>query len=134
MYINCVKWNIVTCVIILEFLVSSCSKKVNVENHIIITVKSVDQFTKQPRVNAFDTIEVRKGEFGYLMRKYVKTGELITDSLGEVKINLDRSERYRFTLYGNHVFSSAEFAEDKLKNGQEVIIEVVPPEKREIPW
>ena len=134
MYTNYDRRNIAIYISILGLLVSNCNKKADLENQIIITVKSIDQFTKQPRVNAFDTIEIRKGEFGYLMRKYVEVGEFITDSLGEVKINLDRSERYRFTLYGNHVFSSAEFAEDELKNGQEVIIEVVPPEKREIPW
>ena len=129
---NNIKKIIVLCILFIPLtIVIICNKKTDLENQITITLRSIDSETKQPRPK--DTVEIEMGKWGIPMRRYVKVGQYITDSLGLVKINLDRSERYRFNLYGSHVSSFAEFAEDELKNGQKITIEVVPPEKRMIP-
>jgi hypothetical protein len=119
-------------IFILTLILAKHYSKSNLENQITITIRSIDSETKQPRTK--DTVEIEMGKWGIPMRRYVKVGQYITDSLGLVKINIDCTERYVFNIYGSHVYSFVEFAEDKLKNGQQVIIEVAPPEKRMIPW
>lgn len=118
-------------IFIFTLILANYNRKSDLENQITLTISSIDSETKQPRPK--DTVEIRMGKWGIPMRRYVKVGQYITDSLGLVKVNLDCTERYVFNIYGLHVYSFAEFDEDELKNGQQVIIEVVPPEKRMIP-
>ncbi|MES2545676.1 MAG: hypothetical protein V4589_10650 [Bacteroidota bacterium] len=108
------------------------NKKSDLKNQITVTVKVIDKYTRQPKSK--DTVEIRIGKPAFPMRKYVKVGKYITDSLGIVKVNLNYNERYSFTTVGFDTFASIEFAEGELKDGQKVIIEVVPPEKRKIAW
>ena len=112
-------------------LTLSCSKK---SDQITITIHAIDSKTKQPRVNTFDTIEVRKEEFGYLMKTFKKVAEYTTDATGSVKISLDGTEGYNFSLSEPNIYGSAEFSEaftkEKLKDGQEINIEVVSLDNR----
>ena len=118
------KIKIVLCV----FIIFSCNKNTNLENKINIKINSIDSETKQLRVNTFDVIEVRVESFGYLMKTYEKVDEYTTDSTGSVKIDIDGSKQYRFMISGPNGFGSANFTEaftkEKLKDGQEVNIEV----------
>lgn len=126
---NILKTKIVVCISIMFFLISSCNKKNDLENQITIKINSIDSKTKKPRVNAFDTIEVRMRCVGYLMKTFKKVGEYTTDSTGSVKIKLDSTEQYIFLLRGPNIYGSAEFTEaftkERLKDGQEVNIEVI---------
>ena len=115
---------------VMFFLISSCKKGNDLENQITIKINSIDSETKLPRVNTFDTIEVRMVKFGFLKKRFVEVAEHITDSTGSVKIKLDCTEEYNISLYGTGVFGWADFTETDLKDGQEVIIEASPPEKR----
>jgi hypothetical protein len=119
---------------IMFFFVSSCTKKTDLENQITIKINSIDNETKQPRINVFDTIEVRKEGAGYLMKTYTKVGEYITDSTGSVKIKIDRNEGYRFMLSRKGFYGSESFAEpftkEKLKDDQEINIEAISLENR----
>lgn len=114
-------------------LVSSCTKN-NLDNQITIKINSIDGKTKQPRVNKFDTIDVRITKFGFPTRKYVKIAEYITNSTGSVEIKVDSIEEYRFIIRGTNIYGSANFtkgfSKEKLKEAQEVNIEVISLEKR----
>ena len=112
------------------FLITSCKKENDLENQITIKINSIDSKTKQRRVNAFDTIEVRMVKLGFLKKRFVSVGEYITDSTGSVKVKLDHTEEYHISLYGTDVFGWADFKENDFKDGQEVNIEASPPEKR----
>jgi hypothetical protein len=127
---NIRKTKILVCISVIALLISNCNRKTDLDNQITITINSVDSDTKRPRVNAFDTIEVRKLGIGYLMKTSKKVGEYVTDSLGSAKIKIDRTEGYHISLYGIAVFGWANFNENDLKDGQDVIIEASPPEKR----
>ncbi|CCG52344.1 Hypothetical protein KQS_01760 [Flavobacterium indicum GPTSA100-9 = DSM 17447] len=115
-------------------MILSCNKNTNLENKITIKVNSIDSDSKQLRVNTFDVIEVRAEGFGYLMKTYEKVGEYTTDSSGSVKIEIDGSKQYRFMISGPNGYGSANFTEaftkEKLKDGQEVNIEVITHENR----
>ncbi len=121
---------VVVCVSLLALLISNCNKKSDLENQIIIKINSIDSKTKQPRVNVFDTIDVRIAEFGIPMRKYVKVAEYRTDSTGSVRAKLDRNGEYHFILGGKNIYGAIEFSEGELKDGQEVNIEVISLENR----
>lgn len=119
-----------TCVIFLFGLFVKCNKKSDFENQITIKLNSIDSETKQRRENKFDTIKVnitRPGSFTY---RYVKIAEYITNSGGSVKIKVDSTEEYRFSIRGPYVYGTANFTDaftkEKLKDGQEVNIEVFP--------
>lgn len=60
--------------------------------------------------------------------------EYTTDSTGSVKIMLDGTEGYNFLLRGSNIYGSAEFSEaftkEKLKDGQEVNIEIISLDNR----
>ncbi len=130
---NILKAKIAMCIFIAH-LILSCNSKTDLENQITIKINSVDSATKQPRVNAFDSIEVRKEGIGYLMKTFDTVGKYMTDSTGSVKIKINRNEKYQIRLYGIHVYSGEDFVEGELKDGQEINIEVVPSRKNKIPW
>ena len=115
-------------------LIMSCTKKGYPENFITIKVTSIDNKSKQHRINTFDTIEVRKEGVGCITKTYAKIGEYVTDSTGSVNIKIDRSGGYRFMLRRRGFYGSESFAEpftkDKLKDGQDIYIEVVSLENR----
>lgn len=126
MQLNILKTKRVLCVFLVITLISSCTKKTAFESQITIKIKSIDSDTGQPRINKFDTIEVRVAEFGIPMRKYVKVAEYITDYEGSVITKLDRNKEYHFILRGPYIYGATEFSEQELKNNQEVNIEVIP--------
>ena len=135
---NIRKTKIVVCISVIALLISSCNKKTDSKNQITITINSVDSENKQLRINTFDTIEVRKEKIGWnLMRAYPKIGEFITDSMGSVKIKIDSTCGYRFILSRKGYYGSESYAEpftkEKLKDGQQVNIEAISLEKREMP-
>lgn len=119
------------CTLFLTSLVFiNCSNPgTELKNKISITVKVVDSETKQPRMN--DSLTIRQGTWGIPVRRYIKVGKYITDSLGQVRIDLDQKERYSLEIDGSHhAFGSDEYAKGELKNNQVVVIQVVPPEKK----
>lgn len=100
------------------------------ENEIKVTIKVVDSYTQKPRVN--DRVEVRMGAWGFPTRRYVEVGQYFTDSLGMVSMNLDKNERYSFMTFGpQHAFGSDEYKKGELKDEQQVVIKVVPPEEKQ---
>lgn len=111
-------------------LILSCGNKNNSENQITIIINSIDNKTKQHRVNMFDTIDVRIAEFGFPKKKYVKIAEYITDSKGSVRVKLDSNEEYHFILGGSYIYGAEEFSSGELKDGQEINIEVISLENR----
>lgn len=112
----------------LLFLLIGCSNSTK-ENEIKVTIKVIDSYTKQPRVN--DTVTVRQAKWG-IPRRYVKVGEYITNSLGIVTLKINKKNRYSFETDGpNYAFGSDEYGEGKLKNNQQIVIKVVPPEKKQ---
>ncbi|MCL1666592.1 hypothetical protein M2T82_00800 [Elizabethkingia ursingii] len=101
------------------------------QEKIAVTVKVIDSYTKKPRVN--DTVTVREAEWGFPVRRYIEVGRYITDTLGIVALKIDKKNRYSFETDGpNFAFGSNEFGSNELKNKQQIIIEVVPPEKKKI--
>jgi len=115
-------------------LISSCTNKGNLDNQISLKINSIDSKTKQRRVNMFDPIDVRMTKFGILTQEYVKVAEYITDSNGSVEIKVDSNEEYRFMISGANIYGSANFtkafSKEKLKDGQEVNIEVISLDNR----
>lgn len=130
MQLNILKIKTILLISLVTILISNCNRKSDLENQITIKINSIDNETKQPRINTFDTIEIRIKKFGYLMKRFVKVGECITDSKGSVKIKVDRTEENHFILGGPNVYGATEFAEGELKDGQEVNIEVISLENR----
>lgn len=125
------KMKVIICFSVVTLLTFSCTKKTGVlENQITIKLNSIDYETKQPRINIFDTIDVRIAKFGFPMRKFVKVSEYITDSTGSVKVKLDQNEEYHFILGGKKIYGATEFSKGELKDGQEVNIEVISTENR----
>lgn len=108
----------------------SCSKKNNLKNQITIIINSIDNKTKLPRINKFDTIDIRIAKFGFPIRRYVKVAECVTGPKGSVTVKLDRNEEYHFILGGSYIYGATEFSEGELNDGQEVNIEVISLENR----
>jgi hypothetical protein len=121
--------NVIFIFLIIMFI-TNCKGKDDLEGQITIKINSIDRDTKQHRINAFDTIEVRKEGIGYLMKTFDKVGQYVTDSKGSVKIKIDKMEKYMFLLSRRNYFGSETFEGEFLKNGQEVNIEVFPIENR----
>jgi hypothetical protein len=94
----------------------SCKNRLD---QITVKVKVIDEYSKQPRVK--DTVQVRMGKWGIPMKRYIKVSQHITDSLGVVKINLNRNKTYRFST---NAIGYIEFAESELKDSQQIILEV----------
>lgn len=134
MKLNILNTKILVYIYVLFFLISSCKKGNDLENQITIKINSNDSKTKQRRVNMYDTIDVRMQGIGFLTQSFDKVGEYVTDSTGSVKIKLDGTEEYIFILSGPNIYGSAEFAraftKEKLKDDQEVNIEVISLENR----
>lgn len=126
MQLNILKTKRVLCISLVIMLISSCTKKTALESQITIKINSIDSDTGQPRINKFDTIEVRIAEFGIPMRKYVKVADYVTDYKGSVITKLDSNKEYHFILRGPYVYGAKEFSERELKNNQEINIEVIP--------
>lgn len=131
---NVIKIKSATFSILLLVLFATCNKKSDFENQITIELNSIDGKTKQNRVNKFDTIEVRKTKFGIFSHRYVKVEEYVTNSEGSVKIKVDSTQEYRFLIRGPYIYGSANFTKaftkEKLKDGQEVNLEVISLENR----
>ena len=125
---------IILCFFVGALLISGCTDKTNSENQITIKINSIDAKTKQLRVNMFDAIDVRMTKFGFPTQKYVKVAEYITDSAGTVDVKVDSNEEYRFMISGTNGYGSANFtkafSKEKLKDGQEVNIEVISLDNR----
>ena len=128
------KMKTILCFFVGALLICSCTNKTNSENQITIKINSIDVKTKQLRVNMFDTVDVRMTKFGFPTQKYVKVAEYITDSTGSVEIKCDSNEEYRFMISGANIYGSANFtkafSKEKLKDGQEVNIEVISLDNR----
>ena len=103
---------------LIVILISNCKGKSDSENQITIKINLIDSKTKQPRINAFDTIEVRKEGLGYLMKTFDKINECITDTSGSLKIKIDKSEKYMFLLKRRNYFGSETFDGELLKDGK----------------
>lgn len=111
-------------------LIINCKGRNDLENQIAIKITLINRDTKQPRINSFDTIEVTKEGIGLLTKSFDKVAEYITDSTGSIKIKINSNEGYNFSIsrkgfYGSENFSDA-FTKEKLKDGQEINIEVFP--------
>lgn len=131
---NIIKIKNVIGISFLLMLIICCNKNSSQENQITIKITLINKDTKQPRINSFDTIEVRKEGIGLLTKSFNKVAEYITDSTGSIRIKVNRNEGYKFMLsrkgfYGSENFSEA-FTKEKLKDGQEVNIEVFSIENR----
>src|SRR4051812_28834766 len=90
--------------IIIGIIILSCNRSSNLENEITIKINSVNLKDKRPRINIFDTIEIRKEGVGYLMRTFDKVGEFTTDSTGSAKIKIDKTEDYKILLRRRNYF------------------------------
>lgn len=96
-----------------------------------ISVKVVNSHTREPRIG--DTVIVRKVKKPwYSMWQYIKVAEGVTDSLGIATFTIDRNKRHSFVSYGltYREFGSTEFVERELNDNDEIIIEVIPPDKK----
>ncbi len=100
------------------------------KNEITISIKVIDSYTKQPRIN--DTVTVRQAKWNIPLRKYVEIGQYVTDSLGMVTLKINKENRYSFETDGpNFAFGSDEYGEGELKNNQMIVIKVIPPNKKQ---
>jgi hypothetical protein len=113
-------WALITALLFLN-----CNKKTDLDNQITINVNSIDSKSKQPRRNVFDTIDVRIESIGFPKKQFPKISEYVTDSSGSVKIKINRSEKYLLLLGAPNVYGSEDIIGEKLKDGQEVTIEVI---------
>ncbi len=110
---------------IIVLVASSCNRKTDLENQITIKVNSIDSKTKLPRINTFDTIDVRIESFGFPTKRFPKIAEYVTDSLGSVKIKLDRTENYHLLLGAPFIYGSEDIVGQNMKNNQEINIEAI---------
>ena len=72
----------------------------------------------------FDTVEVRKEGFGWLMKTFNVVGVYRTDSTGSVKIKIDSTKIIEISVKGLHELGGDMYYPGYLKNNQEVDIEV----------
>ena len=96
-----------------------------------ISVKVINSYTLEPRVG--DSVIVRKVKKPwYSMWQYIKVAKGITDSSGVVLFTIDKNKRYSFSSYGSYpdYFGSTEYKECELNENEEIIIEVIPPDKK----
>lgn len=133
MRLNILKTGIIVGVFVI-CLFLGCKKESDLNKQITIKITTINNKTKQRRANMFDTIEIRKEEIGYLMKTFNQAGEYVTDSTGSVKIKIDPTKGYKFILrkkgfYGSESFGGS-FNKEKLKDGQEVNVEVVSIENQ----
>jgi len=105
-------------------LIVSCKGKGDLDNQITIKINSIDEKSKQKRINMFDTVEVRKEGFGWLMKTFNVVGVYITDSTGSVKIKIDSTKISEIHVLGLHELGIDMYYPGDLKNNQQVDIEV----------
>ncbi len=109
----------------IALVISSCNRKIDLENQITIKINSIDSKTKLPRINAFDTIDVRIESIGFPTKRFPKIAEYVTDSSGSVKIKIDRTEKYLLLLGAPYIFGSEDIVGQNLKDEQEINIEAI---------
>lgn len=121
------KYLIIIVLLIISLL--GCSNNKDIEK-INISIKVIDSYTKQPRVG--DVIILREIKFGFPMRKSIKVAEQVTNNIGVASFEIKKQFGYIIWAKGiNHAFSSTEFEKGTLNDGQQVIIEVVPPDQKQ---
>lgn len=106
----------------------SCKKPESIH----ITVKVINSYTKEPRIGDSVIVEKVKKPW-YSMWQYIKVAEGITDSSGVVSFTIDKNKGHSFSSYGPSYpdyFGNTEYAERELNENEEIIIEVIPPEKK----
>lgn len=65
------------------------------------------------------------------MWQYIEVAKGITDSLGIVSFTIDKNKRHSFSTYGLYPeFGSTEYVERELNENDEIIIEVIPADKK----
>ena len=110
---------------ILLLLITNCNKKSEVEGQITIKINSIDEESKKQRANMFDTLEVSKERPGLISKRFPIERKYITDSTGSVKIKIDPTKIYDFSVSGLNVLGGVMYYPGFLKDGQEVNIEVL---------
>lgn len=117
---------------VLYFLTFGCSdNKPHASDQINIVLKVADSETGKGLTH--ERVEIREIQDPvFSMRQFIKVGEYYTNDKGEVKIPLHKEKGYRFSVFGNHTFGSDEYEKGKLRDKQNIIIEIIPAEKKEI--
>ena len=118
------KTKIILFISALALSTSNCNKKSENENQITIKINSIDEESKKRRVNMFDTLEVSKERPGLFTKRFTTERMYITDSMGSVKIKIDPTKIYDFSVSGLNVLGGDMYYPGFLKDGQEVNIEV----------
>lgn len=112
------------------FILSSCNFFEPDMEVININVQLINSYTKEPRVG--NTVTLRKVKKPwYSMWQYIEVDEGVTDSLGILSFTIDRNKRHSFSCYGPYPeFGSTEYDERELNENDEIIIEVIPADKK----
>jgi hypothetical protein len=118
------KLNFIFWSILITQILSNCDRKSEL-NQITVKLNSIDEVTKKPRVNKFDTIEVRVESFGFPKKRFKKIAEYTTNSSGSVKIKIDPTEKYLLFLGAPFIYGSEYIIGEKFINGQELNIEAI---------
>ncbi len=118
------KVGVIFFVLFFLLLFANCTLKGDMDNQITIKINSIDEKSKKRRINMFDTVEVRKEGFGWLMKTFNVVGVYKTDSTGSVKIKIDSTKISEIHILGLHEFGIDMYYPGHLKNNQEVDIEV----------
>ena len=121
---NIYKEGVIIFTLCFTLLFVNCKLKGNLDNQITIKINSIDEKTKKRRINMFDTVEVRKEGFGWLMKTFNVVGVYRTDSTGSVKIKIDSTKISEISVKGLHELGGEMYYPKYLKNNQEVDIEV----------
>ncbi|WP_290840263.1 hypothetical protein [Flavobacterium sp.] len=124
------KTQIIFGISIIVLFLSNCDRKPNSEDRITITVNSIERETEKPRKNAFDTIELRIESFGFPKKEFPMIAQYITDSLGSVKIKIDRTEKYILILRAPYIYGGEDLIGEELKDGQTVTIDAIHLDKK----
>ena len=123
------KLNILLCISFLASLFLNCNSKNTLDNEITITIKSIDKESLQPRINKFDTVEVRKEGIGILKKTFNKVGEYVTDSTASVKIKIDTTKIYDISVSGLNASGGNMYYPGHLKDNQEIDIQIITYKK-----
>ncbi len=112
------------------FSVFGCSdKSPDATDQIMILLNVVDSETGKGLTH--ERVEVREIQDPvFSMRQFIKVGEYYTDDKGKINIPLSKEKGYRFSVFGNHTFGSDEYEKGKLKDKQNIIIKIIPAEKK----
>ncbi len=110
--------------LLLLILFLLCDSKSNLKNQITIAINSIDKASKQRRINMFDTVEISEESGGFFKKSFKIVGEFKTDSAGSVKVKVDPNKICNMYVKGFNVSGGTMYMSGKLKNGQELNIEV----------